>query len=117
MLDLVWRPSLEAPGPTTPPAAPSQRHPQREGPGRRTRAYMPLIDYTRWGKRTYSRKDDYAYDAERDVYWCPAGDPAGTPGQEKAVTRFTSPPGFATPVAEEQAGAPRKSGSGSGPQA
>ena len=51
-----------------------RHHPQREALEQAgIRAYMPVIDYT-WGKRTLFRKDDFVYDAERDVYWCPAGE-------------------------------------------
>ena len=57
------------------------------------RAYMPAIDYT-WGKRTLYRKDDFTYDAERDVYWCPAGETLrNTGGRSKLrLTRYVGDP-------------------------
>ncbi|MBA2442865.1 MAG: IS1182 family transposase [Rubrobacter sp.] len=57
------------------------------------RAYMPVIDYT-WGKRTLFRKDDFTYDAERDVYWCPAGEILrNTGGRSKLeLTRYVADP-------------------------
>ncbi|MDP9410560.1 MAG: transposase, partial [Actinomycetota bacterium] len=60
-----------------------------EGAG--IRAYMPAIDYT-WGKRTLFRKDDFAYDAERDVYRCPAGEMLRNTGARKKLrlTRYVA---------------------------
>jgi transposase len=57
------------------------------------RAYMPAIDYT-WGKRTLFRKDDFAYDAERDVYVCPAGEILRNTGARKKLrlTRYVADP-------------------------
>lgn len=57
------------------------------------RAYMPVIDYT-WGKRALFRKDDFTYDAERDVYWCPAGEVLhNTGGRSKLeLTRYVADP-------------------------
>ena len=57
------------------------------------RAYMPVIDYT-WGKRALFRKDDFTYDAERDVYWCPAGEILkNTGGRSKLeLTRYVADP-------------------------
>ncbi len=57
------------------------------------RAYMPVIDYT-WGKRTLFRKDDFAYDAERDVYRCPAGELLRNTGARKKLrlTRYVADP-------------------------
>ena len=57
------------------------------------RAYMPAIDYT-WGKRTLFRKDDFTYDPERDVYWCPAGEVLrNTGGRSKLrLTRYVGDP-------------------------
>ncbi|MDP9425650.1 MAG: IS1182 family transposase, partial [Actinomycetota bacterium] len=57
------------------------------------RAYMPVIDYT-WGKRTLFRKDDFAYDAERDVYRCPAGEVLRNTGARKKLrlTRYVADP-------------------------
>lgn len=50
------------------------------------KAYMPVIDYT-WGKRALFRKDEFTYDAERDVGCYPAGEtlkkPPGAPSSEK----------------------------------
>ena len=62
-----------------------------EGAG--IRAYMPAIDYT-WGKRTLFRKDDFAYDAERDVYVCPAGQILRNTGARKKLrlTRYVADP-------------------------
>ena len=62
-----------------------------EGAG--IRAYMPAIDYT-WGKRTLFRKDDFAYDAERDVYVCPAGQILRNTGSRKKLrlTRYVADP-------------------------
>ncbi len=57
------------------------------------RAYMPVIDYT-WGKRALFRKDDFAYDAERDVYRCPAGEVLRNTGARKKLrlTRYVADP-------------------------
>ena len=57
------------------------------------RAYMPVIDYT-WGKRSLFRKDDFAYDAERDVYWCPDGEVLRNTGARKKLrlTRYVADP-------------------------
>ena len=57
------------------------------------RAYMPAIDYT-WGKRSLFRKDDFTYDPERDVYWCPAGEILrNTGGRSKLrLTRYVGDP-------------------------
>lgn len=57
------------------------------------RAYMPVIDYT-WGKRALFRKDDFTYDPERDVYWCPAGETLrNTGGRSKLeLTRYVADP-------------------------
>ena len=57
------------------------------------RAYMPVIDYT-WGKRALFRKDDFTYDPERDVYWCPAGEVLrNTGGRSKLeLTRYVADP-------------------------
>ncbi len=57
------------------------------------RAYMPVIDYT-WGKRALFRKDDFAYDAERDVYWCPNGEVLRNTGARKKLrlTRYVADP-------------------------
>jgi transposase len=57
------------------------------------RAYMPAIDYT-WGKRTLFRKDDFAYDRERDVYRCPAGEILRNTGARKklGLTRYVADP-------------------------
>ncbi len=57
------------------------------------RAYMPAIDYT-WGKRELFRKDDFTFDAERDVYWCPAGEVLrNTGGRSKLrLTRYVADP-------------------------
>jgi hypothetical protein len=62
-----------------------------EGAG--IRAYMPAIDYT-WGKRTLFRKDDFAYDTERDVYRCPAGQVLRNTGASKKLrlTRYVADP-------------------------
>lgn len=62
-----------------------------EGAG--IRAYMPAIDYT-WGKRTLFRKDDFAYDEERDVYVCPAGEVLRNTGARKKLrlTRYVAAP-------------------------
>ncbi len=57
------------------------------------RAYMPVIDYT-WGKRTLFRKGDFTYDAERDVYWCPAGEVLRNTGARNKLrlTRYVADP-------------------------
>ena len=57
------------------------------------RAYMPIIDYT-WGKRTLFRKDDFAYDAARDVYVCPNGEVLRNTGARKKLklTRYVADP-------------------------
>ena len=57
------------------------------------RAYMPVIDYT-WGNRTLFRKDDFAYDEERDVYVCPAGELLRNTGARKKLrlTRYVADP-------------------------
>ncbi len=57
------------------------------------RAYMPAIDYT-WGERTLFRKDDFAYDAKRDVYRCPAGETLRNTGARKKLrlTRYVADP-------------------------
>ncbi len=57
------------------------------------RAYMPAIDYT-WGKRSLFRKDDFAYDPERDVYVCPAGEILRNTGARKKLrlTRYVADP-------------------------
>lgn len=57
------------------------------------RAYMPAIDYT-WGKRSLFRKDDFAYDEERDVYRCPAGQVLRNTGARKKLrlTRYVADP-------------------------
>jgi transposase len=57
------------------------------------RAYMPVIDYT-WGKRALFRKDDFIYDAERDVYWCPAGEILKNTGARSklGLTRYVADP-------------------------
>lgn len=57
------------------------------------RAYMPVIDYT-WGKRDLFRKDDFAYDPERDVYRCPAGEILKYTGarQKLRLTRYVDDP-------------------------
>ena len=57
------------------------------------RAYMPAIDYT-WGKRTLFRKDDFAYDPERDFYVCPAGEVLRNTGARKKLrlTRYVADP-------------------------
>jgi hypothetical protein len=57
------------------------------------RAYMPVIDYT-WGKKSLFRKDDFAYDAERDVYRCPAGEVLRNTGARKKLrlTRYVADP-------------------------
>jgi transposase len=57
------------------------------------RAYMPVIDYT-WGKKALFRKDKFTYDAERDVYWCPAGEVLrNTGGRSKLrLTRYVADP-------------------------
>ena len=57
------------------------------------RAYMPVIDYT-WGKRALFRKDDFAYEPERDVYRCPAGEVLRNTGARKKLrlTRYVADP-------------------------
>lgn len=57
------------------------------------RAYMPAIDYT-WGKRSLFRKDDFTYDAGRDVYVCPAGEILRNTGARKKLrlTRYVAEP-------------------------
>ena len=57
------------------------------------RAYMPAIDYT-WGKRGLFRKDDFAYDEERDVYVCPAGELLRNTGARRKLrlTRYVAAP-------------------------
>lgn len=57
------------------------------------RAYMPVIDYT-WGKRSLFRKDDFTYDRERDVYWCPAGEILRNTGARSKLelTRYVAAP-------------------------
>ena len=57
------------------------------------RAYMPAIDYT-WGKKTLFRKDNFTYDAERDIYWCPAGEVLRNTGARKKLrlTRYVGDP-------------------------
>jgi hypothetical protein len=54
---------------------------------------MPAIDYT-WGKRTLFRKDDFAYDAARDVYVCPAAEVLRNTGARKKLrlTRYVADP-------------------------
>ncbi len=63
------------------------------------RAYMPVIAYT-WGKRTLFRKDDFAYNEERDVYVCPAGEILRNTGARKKLrlTRYVADPEPATPA-------------------
>jgi hypothetical protein len=57
------------------------------------RAYMPVIDDT-WGKRTLLRKDEFTYDAERDVYVSPAGESLPNTGARKklGLTRYVADP-------------------------
>ena len=57
------------------------------------RAYMPVIDYT-WGKRALFRKDDFTYDAECDIYRCPAGETLRNTGARSKLelTRYVANP-------------------------
>lgn len=54
---------------------------------------MPAIDYT-WGKRALFRKDDFAYDAGRDVYVCRNGEVLRNTGARKKLrlTRYVANP-------------------------
>jgi hypothetical protein len=94
MLDLIWRTTFRwrlrphhVTGDSVYGTIPNLK--ALEGAG--IRAYMPAIDYT-WGKRSLFRKDDFAYDAERDVYWCPAGEILRNTGARKKLrlTRYVA---------------------------
>jgi len=92
MLDLLWHTNLRlklrphhVTGNSVYGTTPNVKAVEQAG----IRAYMPVIDYT-WGKRALFRKDDFVYDAERDVYWCPAGEKLRNTGRRKelGITRY-----------------------------
>ena len=81
------------------------------------RAFMPIIDYTR-GKRLFN-KEEFAYDPERDVYVCPAGEVLKKDGVrfKQQITRYIADPDTCASCALKRAGAPTARAGGTCPAA
>ncbi len=95
MLDLLWRTCFRwklrphhVTGDSVYGTLPNVKAIERAG----IRAFMPIIDYTR-GKRLFN-KEEFAYDPERDVYVCPAGEVLKKDGIrfKQQITRYLADP-------------------------
>ncbi|MDP9485631.1 MAG: IS1182 family transposase [Actinomycetota bacterium] len=95
MLDLLWRACFRwkmtprhVTGDSVYGTLPNVKAVERAG----IRAFMPIIDYTR-GKRLFN-KEEFAYDPERDVYVCPAGEVLKKEGVrfKQQITRYLADP-------------------------